>query len=154
MGIFDFLFGKTPKIIHPFFGEIVSLTDEDDPTDKLYECKRKFKPTGDDVQLVIGGDETGPTQKEVDFFQSIELKYPQIINSVITFLENQFIKNEIEFKRIDFQKEYRLVCMRISGCDKDPVFWDIEFENVQQGLPPLEIEMKGFEAMEDDDFDE
>jgi hypothetical protein len=72
MGLFSFLFGKTHKIDHPFFGPMIFIGDKKpDPSD-YYECRRFFKPSNDMIEIGIDGDITGPTEIQIDFFKSIE----------------------------------------------------------------------------------
>src|SRR6478752_9133332 len=106
MGLLDFIFGKTPKIEHEFFGTMQFYQDKRNPIKSYYNGKRHFSPSDKTIEIGISGDVGGPTQEQIDFFKSIENNYPMITNSNAPLIEDEFGNWKEGFKINDFYSEF------------------------------------------------
>ena len=146
MGLLDFIFGKPVKLEHEFFGTMLFLEFKKDPHKNYFECRRHFKPTGKIIEIGIDADATGPTQRQIDFFKSIEDSYSEVARAVMPLIEDDFGKWKEGFKIANFQKEFEAVYLRIPRCETDPVVWEISFESEHDRNHVFSLTMSGFEA--------
>jgi hypothetical protein len=148
MGFFNALFGKTPKIEHHFFGQMLFTGGKvPDPSD-YFECRRNFKPSGDVIEIGIDGDIQGPTEKQIDFFKSIEDNYPEIIKAVTPLIESEFGNWKEGFRISDFTSEFEPVYLRLPRCESTPIIWEIAFESDHDRNHTFTLTMNDFEAKE------
>jgi hypothetical protein len=147
MKFLDFIFGKRTKIENLFFGQMLFIADKKDPTKNYFECRRHFKPKNDDIEIGIDGDITGPTQKQIDFFEKIENNYTGISNSIIVLIENEVRKWQEDFKIIDFEKEFKPVYLIIPRCDTKTNVWQIAFESDHDKNHTFTLTMEDFTAI-------
>src|SRR5688572_20248623 len=104
MGILDFVFGKSIKINHSFFGQMLFVQDKKDASRSYFECSRFFRPSNKEIEIGINGTVSGPTQLQNDFFKSVEENYAEISKSVSLLIEDQFQNWKQDFKIVDFKK--------------------------------------------------
>ncbi|PZR24975.1 MAG: hypothetical protein DI535_20215 [Citrobacter freundii] len=148
MGIFDFLFGKQIKIENEFFGSMLFLGDKKEPAKSYFECRRDFNPSGKIIEIGIHGDISGPTEKQVMFFRSIEDSYPSIVKSITPLIEDEFGNWKEGFKIQDFLKEFEPVYLRLPRCENKPFVWEISFESEHDRNHTFTLTMSDFEAKE------
>ena len=148
MGILDFIFGKPTKINNDFFGTMLFLIDKKDPLKSYYECRRYFTPTDKIIEIGIEGNETGPTQKQIDFFKSIETNYTEIIKSIIPIIEDEFGNWKEGFRIEDFQNEFEAVYLGLPRCENKPIIWEIAFETDHDRNHTFTLTMSDFDAKE------
>jgi len=148
MGLLSGIFGKTPKIEHDFFGKMIFLGGKvPDPSD-YFECRRHFKPSDEVIEIGIDGDVSGPTEKQVLFFKSIEDNYPAITRAITPFIEDEFKNFKEDFKILDFDKEFEPVYLRLPRCESKPIIWEIAFESDHDRNHTFTLTMNDFEARE------
>jgi hypothetical protein len=148
MGLFSSIFGKTIQIDHEFFGKMLFRgSKRPEPTD-YFECRRPFKPSGDIIEIGIDGDVSGPTERQVQFFKSIEDNYSQVTKAVTPLIEDEFKNFKEDFKIIDFHTEFVPVYLRIPRCESEPVIWEIAFESDHDRNHTFTLTMHDFEAKE------
>lgn len=148
MGFLDFIFGKPAKLENAFFGTMLFLEDKKDSLKSYFECRRHFNPSNQIIEIGIEGEATGPTQKQIDFFKSIEDNYSIITKGIAPLIEDEF-RNWIEgFKINDFQKEFKPVYLRLPRCENQPIVWEIAFESDHDKNHTFTLTMLDFDAKE------
>jgi len=148
MGFLDFLFKKSTRIEHEFFGIMLFQQNKKDPLKSYFECKRHFAPTGKIIEIGIDADVSGPTQKQVDFFKSIEDNYADIAKAVTPLIENELNNWKTGFKIGDFSNEFIAVYLQLPRCENSPVTWEIAFESNHDSNHTFNLTMSGLEAKE------
>jgi hypothetical protein len=148
MGFLNFIFGKPTKRENEFFGTMLFLEDKKDPLKSYYECSRHFTPSDKIIEIAIDGDESTPTQKQIDFFKSIEDKYSEISKAITPLIEDEFENWKEGFKINDFQKEFEPVYLRLPRCENKPIVWEIAFESDHDTNHTFTLKMSDFEAKE------
>jgi hypothetical protein len=148
MGFLDFIFGKTIKVDNEFFGTMVFLEDKKDPLKSYYECRRHFNPSDNIIEIGIDGGASGPTQKQIDFFKSIEDNYSEVSKVIAPLIEDQFANWKEGFKIDNFQKEFEPVYLRLPRCENKPIIWEIAFESDHDRNHTITLTMSDFEAKE------
>ncbi|KQT17509.1 hypothetical protein ASG31_08870 [Chryseobacterium sp. Leaf404] len=148
MGLLDFIFKKTIKLENEFFGTMLFQADKKDSLKSYFECKRHFKPSDQKIEIGIDGEITGPTQKQIDFFKSIEDNYLTITKSITPLIEDEFGNWKDGFKIIDFHKEFEPVYLRLQRCISKPIIWEIAFESEHDRNHTFTFIMWDFEAKE------
>ena len=148
MGLLDFIFGKPTKIENDFFGTMLFLEDKKDTLKSYFECRRYFIPSDKIIEIGIDGDATGPTQKQIDFFKSVEDKYSEISKAITPLIEDEFGNWKEGFKINDFQKEFEPVYLRLPRCENKPIVWEIAFESDHDRNHTFTLTMFDFEAKE------
>ncbi len=148
MGFFDSLFGKTQKIDHDFFGHMIFNGGKTPTATDYFECRRHFKPSGNIIEIGIDGDISGPTEKQIDFFKSIEDNFASITKAVAPLIESEFRNWKEDFKILDFSKEFRAVYLRLPRCESKPVIWEIAFESDHDKNHTFTLTMNDLEAKE------
>lgn len=146
MGILNFIFGKPVKIEHHFFGQMRFVGGKIPNPSDYFECRRPFKPSERIIEIGIDADVSGPTQKQIDFFQSIEKNYAGISNAVIPLIEDEFGNWQEGFKIMDFDKEFEPVYLKLPRCESRPVIWEIAFESDHDRNHTFSLTMSDFEA--------
>lgn len=148
MGILDFIFGKSTKIENEFFGTMLFLEDKKDTLKSYYECRRHFIPSDKTIEIGIDGDSTGPTQKQIDFFKSIENNYSTIAKSITPLIETEFGNWKEAFKINDFQEEFEPIYLRLPRCENKPIVWEIAFESDHDRNHTFTLTLSDFNAKE------
>ncbi len=146
MGLLDFIFGKPTRIEHEFFGAMLYFEDKKDKHKSYFECNRHFKPSGKMIEIGIDGEAIGPTQKQIDFFQSIEDNYSTVAKALVPLIEEEFGKWNQGFKITDFQKEFEPVYLQLPRCESTPILWEIAFNSDHDRDHTFTITMLDFEA--------
>jgi hypothetical protein len=148
MGILDFLFGKSTKIDHPFFGQMLFVQNKKDTPRSYFECRRHFNPSDRLIEIGIDADISGPTKIQVDFFKSIEDNYYELIRSITPLIEDQFQNWKEDFKIANFNKEFEPVYLRLPRCENKPIIWEIAFESEHDRNHTFTLTMQDFKADE------
>ena len=148
MGLLDFIFGKPNKLENEFFGTMLFLEDKEDSFKSCFECRRHFKPSDQIIEIGIDGGVTGPTQKQIDFFKSIEDNYLTITKGISPLIEDEFGNWKEGFKINDFQKEFEPVYLRLPRCESKPIVWEIAFESYHDRNHTFTLTMSDFDARE------
>ncbi len=146
MGLFAFLFGKQKKTEHSFFGSMLFQEDKKNPLRSYFECRRHFFPAAKEIEIGIDGSESGPTEIQVEFFQSIEENYDKISLSLTPLIEEEFRNWKEGFRIIDFRKEFEAVYLRLPRCESQPVEWEIAFESDHDRNHTFTATMSDFEV--------
>lgn len=146
MAIFDFFFGKTKKRDDPFFGEMVFSEFKKKPENNYFNCRRRFKPTNEIIEIGIGGNFTESFELRKGFFSKIESDYEKVISSVKPMIENEFQNWKEDFKIINFKKEFNPIYLYLPH--NDPETWEIAFETEHDLNHTFTITMSSFEATE------
>ncbi len=146
MGLFDFIFGKTIKIEHSFFGQMLYMQIKKHSKENYFECERYFKPKNDKIDIGIEGDIEGPTQRQIDFFENIENNYANFLHSIIILIENEFRNWKEGFKINNFEKEFIPVYLFIPRCETEPIIWEIAFESEHNKNHSFTLTMENFKA--------
>lgn len=128
MGLLDFIFGKTTKIEHEFFGSMLFFDLKKEPEKDYFECRRHFSPKNKAIEIAIDADISGPTQKQIDFFKQIEKQYSEISKAIIPLIEEEFGNWQSGFKIENFDREFEAVHLNIPRCEEKPIKWEIYFE--------------------------
>lgn len=145
MGLLDFIFGKPILMQSLFFGQMRFIKNKRKPSKTYFECKRYFKPKNDTIDICIIGNMEGPTQRQIDFFESIENNYSKISGSITTSIEKEFRNWKEDFKIIDFKKEFKPVYLSIPECEvAQPIIWEIAFETNHDKNHTFTLTMDGF----------
>ena len=148
MGFFSNIFGKTVKIDHDFFGRMLFVGGKvPDPTD-YFECRRHFKPADQIIEIVIDGSISGPTEKQILFFKSIEDHYSRVAETIIPLIEEEFRNFREDFRVLNFQNEFVPVYLRIPRCDSQPIIWEIAFNSEHDRNHTFTVTMHDFQAKE------
>lgn len=147
MGLLDFIFGKTPKIEHAFFGTMTFLEQKAKSGKGHFECRRHFAPTDAIIEIGIEGDAAGPTDTQVKFFQSIESNYDQVTASIIPLIEDEFGNWKEGFRIADFRKEFKAVYLNLPRCEETPISWEIAFETHHDQNHTFTLAMSDFDAV-------
>ncbi len=148
MGLLDFIFGKPTKIENEFFGTMLFLEDKKVTLKSYFECRRQFIPSNKIIEIGIDGDVSGPTQKQIDFFKSIEDNYSIIAKAISPLIEDEFGNWKEGFKINDFQKEFEPVYLRLPRCENKPIVWEIAFESNHDRNHTFTLTMSDFDAKE------
>lgn len=148
MGLLDFIFRKPTKLENEFFGTMLFLEDKKDTLKSYYECKRHFIPSDKTIEIGIDGDANGPTQKQIDFFKSIEDNYSIIAEAIIPLIEDEFGNWKEGFKINDFLKEFKPVYLQLPRCENIPIVWEIAFESDHDRNHTFTLTMYDFDAKE------
>ncbi len=148
MGLLNFLFGKTIKLAHPFFGTLVFYEDKKNALQSYFSGSKNFKPSGKPIEVSILAEVTGPTPKQTAFFQSIEDNYITISESIIPIIENEFRNWQEDFKITNFKKEFEPVCLNIPNCENEPIIWEIAFESEHDLNHTFTLTMSNLEAID------
>ncbi len=148
MGFLDFIFGKPTKLENEFFGTMLFLEDKKDALKSYYECRRHFIPSDKAIEIGIDGDVTGPTQKQIDFFKSVEENYSIIAKAISPLIEDEFGNWKEGFKINDFLKEFEPVYLRLPRCENKPIVWEIAFESDHDRNHTFTLAMSDFNAKE------
>ncbi|MCE2996245.1 MAG: hypothetical protein ACK5RG_03480 [Cyclobacteriaceae bacterium] len=148
MGLLDFIFGKQTKIENEFFGTMLFFENKKDSLKSYFECRRHFSPSDKMIEIGIDGDVSGPTQKQIDFFKSIEDNYSIIVKAISPLIENEFGNWKEGFKLDNFQKEFEPVYLRLPRCENKPIVWEIAFESDHDRDHTFTITMSDFDAKE------
>lgn len=148
MGLLDYIFGKPKKIENDFFGTMLFIEDKKAPLRSYFECRRHFKPISGLIEISIDGDESGPTQRQIDFFNSIENQYTEIVNLIKPLIEYELKKWQEGFKIKDFNKEFIPVHLILPRCETKPISWEIAFESDHDQNHTVTVSMSDFQAKE------
>ncbi len=149
MGLLDFIFGKPIKLENDFFGTMLFIEIKKDQSRSYFECRRHFKPSNKIIEIGIDGSVSGPTQKQIDFFKSIEDNYAKFSTTIIPLIEAEFSKQKSGFKIKDFQKEFEPVYLSLPRCESKPFLWEISFESDNNNRNHnFTLTMTDFEAKE------
>ncbi len=148
MGLLDFIFGKPTKLENEFFGIMLFLEDKKDSLKSYFECRRHFNPSDQIIEIGIDGEATGPTQKQIDFFKSVEDNYSTITKAISALIEDEFGNWKVGFKINDFQKEFEPVYLRLPRCENKPIVWEIAFESDHDRNHTFTLTMSDFDAKE------
>jgi hypothetical protein len=148
MRLLDFIFGKPTKLENEFFGVMLFQKNKKVPLESYFECRRLFIPSKKIIEIIINGDLSGPTQKQINFFKSIENNYATIIASIIPLIENEFRNWQEDFKITNFQKEFEPVCLNIPNCENEPITWEIAFESEHDLNHTFTLTMRNLEAID------
>lgn len=148
MGLLDFIFGKSIKLENEFFGTMLFLEDKKEAFKSYFECRRQFNPSDQIIEIGIDGDVTGPTQKQIDFFKSIEDNYLTITKAISPLIEDEFGNWKEGFKINDFHKEFEPVYLRLPRCESKPIVWEIAFESDHDRNHTFTLTMSDFDAKE------
>lgn len=148
MGLLDFIFRKPTKLENEFFGTMLFLEDKKDTLKSYFECRRQFIPSNKIIEIGIDGDVSGPTQKQIDFFKSIEDNYLIIAKAISPLIEDEFGNWKEGFKINDFQKEFEPVYLRLPKCENKPIVWEIAFESDHDRNHTFTLTMSDFDAKE------
>jgi hypothetical protein len=148
MGLLDFIFGKPTKLENEFFGTMLFLEDKKDSLKSYFECRRQFIPSDKIIEIGIDGDVSGPTQKQIDFFKSVEDNYSIITKAISPLIEDEFGNWKEGFKINDFQKEFEPVYLRLPRCDNKPIVWEIAFESDHDRNHTFTLTMSNFDGKE------
>lgn len=148
MGLFSSLFGKTEIIEHDFFGKMIFNGGKvAGPTD-YFECSREFSPIGKVIEIGIDADKSGPTEKQISFFKTIETNYSAIKQSITPLLEDEFINFIDYFHIVDFEQEFVPVYLKLPRCETQSIVWEISFESTHDENHLFTITMHDLEAKE------
>jgi len=88
MGIFD-IFKKPIIIEDDFFGKLRFMKMKD-PEKSYLEGKGLFKPTGKEIGYIIKGKESGPEQKQKEFYKWIQENYRELTTKLSPLVEDEF----------------------------------------------------------------
>lgn len=146
MGFLDFLFGKTIRIEHNFFGTMTFRKNKKEPIRSLLSGSCPFSPSGKEIDFILDADETGPTQLQVDFFKSIENSFAAISESIVPLIEDEFRNWKDDFAIEDFSKEFQPVFIQLPRCETLPVIWEIAFESEHDLNHQFTVTMKDLTA--------
>lgn len=148
MGLLDFIFGKPTKLENEFFGTMLFLEDKKDSLKSYFECRRQFIRSDKIIEIGIDGDVSGPTQKQIDFFKSVEDNYSIITKAISPLIEDEFGNWKEGFKINDFDKEFEPVYLRLPRCENKPIVWEIAFESDHDRNHTFTLTMSNFDAKE------
>jgi hypothetical protein len=148
MGIFDFIFGKTINVEDEFFVKMLFVENKKDPSKSYFECRRYFDPTGKIIEIMIDGETVGPSQKQINFFKSIEGNYQAITTAISPLIEEEFGNWKEDFKIKDFQQEFEAVSLQLPRCEDKPILWEIAFESYHDRNHTFTITMSDFDPRE------
>lgn len=146
MGLLDFIFKKPVKLENEFFETMLFLEDKKDLLKSYFECRRHFKPSEKIIEIGIDGEASGPTQKQIDFFKSIEDNYSIIVKAISPLIEDEFRNWKEDFKINEFQKEFKPVYLYLPRCENDPKIWEIGFESDHDRNHTFRLTMSDFEV--------
>jgi hypothetical protein len=146
MGLFNSIFGKTRKVEHDFFGQMTFTGGKTPTPSDYFECRRHFKPSNNFIEIGIDRGISGPTEKQIVFFKSVEVNYSNITKTIIPLIEDEFRNWKEGFKISDFNKEFEPVYIRIPRCESKPIIWEIAFESSQDKNHTFTLTMSDFEA--------
>lgn len=148
MGLLDFIFRKPTKFESDFFGTMLFIEDKKDKLKSYYECRRHFIPSNKTIEIGIDADVTGPTQRQIDFFKSIENNYLIITKAISPLIEDEYRNWNDGFKIRDFQKEFEPVYIRLPRGENKQIVWEIAFESDHDRNHTFTLTMSDFDAKE------
>ena len=148
MGLFGSIFGKSHKIEHDFFGVMIFSGGKLFKPSDYFECRRHFKPSNNIIEIGIEGDISGPTEKQINFFKSIEDNYSIITQAITPLIEEEFGNWNEFFTISDFNKEFKPVYLTLPRCETTPIIWEISFESDHDKNHIFILTMNDLEAKE------
>ncbi|MGI4739784.1 MAG: hypothetical protein ACRYG7_31840 [Janthinobacterium lividum] len=119
IGFGSFLSVKIPKMGDEFFGEMLFIAGKTS-AEGYFECQRNFGPTGEQIEIGIDGNLSGPTQRQKDFFRQVEATFPFLIPRLIEVIEKEFGAWMSLPVIKDFAAEFKPIYLRIPTCDQEP----------------------------------
>jgi hypothetical protein len=143
MGLFN-LFNKPPTIQDDFFGVLTFMSFKDS-TKNYFEGKGKFKPTGEVIEYLVGGDLSGPTNEQREFYNKIQDTYDAIMVKITPLIEEEFKNWKEDFRIKDFKKEFKLVALTIPRLPSKPVVWDMSFDALHDEDHQITVGFNDFE---------
>jgi hypothetical protein len=147
MGLLDFLFGETKSIEDEFFGRLLFL-DSKDKTKRYFEGRRHFKPSSQDIDLVIFAEFSGPTEQQRKFFNQIEEDYSKLIEKIKPLIIDEFQNWQPDFIIKYFEKEFIPVHMSIPCLTQMETNWELAFNTIHDLNHTITITLRNFEPIE------
>lgn len=128
MKIFDFLFGRKVEMEHDFFGKMVFRQHKRDAGKSYFECRRIFMPSGRFLEMSVVAGESGPTQEQADFFNTLEQRYPELVDALMPWILPEYQKLHAERHASSFGLHIVPAFLWLGDCRQHPVAWEIGFE--------------------------
>jgi len=123
MGLFN-LFKKPEKIQDEIFGEIRLFKSK---KNSGCEAESFFKPCNKVIGVIIDCDENPPTEKQKEFYISIQYNYEQIKNASIPILNKELIDWYKGQTIQNFDEEFELESIQIPIINATPINWSITY---------------------------
>ena len=99
------------------FGQLRFLRDA-----RFWEGRAAFRPTHGQVEVLIHGSRSGPTDAQRSFFDEVERRYTELWPAVLASLGD-------ESKRVELvASEFELVCVDIPETPGPTVEWQLSYE--------------------------
>jgi hypothetical protein len=139
---------KPHKIDNEYFGKMLFIGSKIPSVSDYFECRRHFNPIDDIIEIGIEADISGPTEKQIEFYKSIEHNYTLIIKGIIPLIEAEFKNWMRDFKILDFSNEFDPVYLKLPRCETNPFKWEIVFETIHDSNHTITLTMNDFVAKE------
>jgi hypothetical protein len=153
MGLFSFLFRKTPEppeppkisIQHAYFGPMNYAWYSSDKTRGYFHRLHYFAPALQKISISMDTDTTGPTSEQTDFFKMLEERYESLLPAILPVLIAAGSKRKKNFMLPAFPRDFRLLDIHIyAGL---PAKSSISFESDLTPDNDYCIEMTDFEPV-------
>jgi hypothetical protein len=145
MGIFK-LFKKKEPFKDEFFGSLLFLEFKSNPENNYFEGAGYFEPIKSDIEYFIDGDESGPTDKQKEFYKTIQEEYSKITETIQPHIENEFRNWKDDFTIKNFIDEFTLVSMKIPREFGSETEWEMGFETKHDENHLITAYLKGYEV--------
>lgn len=110
-----------------------------------FECRRNFEPTGEQIEIGIDGNLSGPTNLQKDFFRQVEAEYTSLVPHFIEVIEKEFGAWMTLPVIKDFAAEFKPTYLDIPACDQEPIEWEIVFDTVHDVNHTVTVGLLGYE---------
>src|SRR5262249_35293215 len=102
-----------------------------DSSKNYFEGKGFFAPTQNEIGFLIQADIEGPTTAQKEFYSDLQNNFEQYIQTIKPLIEDEFRNWKADFKIMDFNEEFTLVCLTIPRLDmKKALIWDMAFTTI------------------------
>jgi hypothetical protein len=124
------------RLSDPRFGELRYLRDA-----RFWEGRAPFQPADGQVEVLIQGSASGPTDAQRSFFDEIERRYSELWPAVQASLVSESRRAEL------VPSAFRLVCVDIPQTPSPTAEWQLSYET----RPPswhFTVNMRGWQAQD------
>lgn len=95
----------------------------------FWEGKVQFKPLSSEIEVLVDGDATGPTEEQRRWFKEIEEKYTSFLPQIIDTAMPQIQEWNKELTKEKMLKDLKLETISVNKCEPGKHEWDITFNS-------------------------
>lgn len=91
------------------------------------EGKVRFKPLSADVEVLVDGDSTGPTEEQRRWFKEVEDKFPALLPDIVEGAMPQIREWNADLTKDKMLQELKLETISVNKCVPGKHEWDLTF---------------------------